>query len=216
MNELIQNQLDVAVVAHWLNGRTIEDAKALFDELSSTVMTGWAGRALCALHIVETAGHGERGLESAAELLGVSRGHVWKLTQAAKVIREKLARDGEDATFPLPETAWYQLAAQVASEDKPAVEYLGEAEQRREEDPKFSPSKWRKELGLTPGGDDEGSTTSDERAVWRVINKLAKFEDDDLDDAATHVDNARAKLVAVQDALSAVDRLRVKLQEVVG
>lgn len=199
--ELQTAELSVSAVAEWLDQRTSEEARDLFHQLSSTVVLAWAGRALCALRIVDAAGHGERGLEAAAELLGLSRGHTGKLVQAARVVREKLAAGG---AFELEEAAWYQIAAQVASEEKPAIEYLGEAEARHAEDPTFTPSQWKRELTETA---DEGSTTAEDGKLWRTVSKLAKFEDSEIDEAVKYAADVRRRLAIAEDAASAIGRV---------
>jgi hypothetical protein len=197
-------ELTVSAVANWLDQRTPEEARDLFHQLSATVVLAWAGRALCALHIVEAAGRGERGLEAAAELLGLSRGHTGKLVQAARVVREKLAAEGDGVTFELEEAAWYQIAAQVASEEKPAIEYIAEAEARHAEDPTFSPSQWRRELTETA---DEGSTTAEDGKLWRTVSKLARFEDAEIDEAVKYAADVRKRLAIAEDAASAIGRV---------
>lgn len=158
----------------------------------------------------------EKTLAELAEMFGLSKRTLQRYAQIYReIIRPRCERDGAHAQFWLEEQSWYLVATQAAPVvERPAIELIEEAEEKKAADAKFSAAKWKRELGLS--SDDEGSTTSADKKIDRALGKLASFEDDEIDEYVKYVD-IHKKLERIEDAYSRADRIlqgvRQRLQE---
>lgn len=131
-----------------------------WDDTGNDVIRAIVKRAIIAGQAHSLAGHGDGISKKLADKFGVSERHMDRMIRTYReIIAPRIERDGANATFLLEERMFYDVACEAAPVLKlPAVELLEQAEEKRAQDPKFTPSKWKRELGLSR---DEGSTTSE-------------------------------------------------------
>lgn len=145
------------------------------------------------------AGYGDGIAKKLGDKFGISERHMDRLIRTYReIVLPRLERDGDNATFLLGERMFYDVACEAAPVLQiPAVELIEQAEEKRAQDPKFSPSRWKRELGLSG---DEGSTGAPDKAIMRWLKKAAKFETGDGIEFAKNAD--REMLNVARDALT--------------
>lgn len=197
-----------------------DEVKRHFDNATPFAVGALAMRCAAAARIYELCkGYGNGAMEQVAKILEVSERTAQRLVQYwNECLKPIIDRDGEAAVFILEEGAWYQAAIAASPiVEKPAVELIDEATQRKAENPQYTPAMFRRDIGLSG---DEGSTTSDAPSLIRQLRKIAKATEDRtaLEDVALHFDNekpkkARAILDDVRDASVAIGELLALLEE---
>lgn len=197
-----------------------DEVKRHFDNATPFAVGALAMRCAAAARIYELCkGYGNGAMEQVAKILEVSERTAQRLVQYwNECLKPIIDRDGEAAVFILEEGAWYSAAIAASPiVEKPAVELIDEATQRKAENPQYTPAMFRRDIGLSG---DEGSTTSDAPSLIRQLRKIAKATEDRtaLEDVALHFDNekpkkARAILDDVRDASVAIGELLALLEE---
>ena len=196
-----------------------DEVKRHFDNATPFAIGALAMRCAAAARIYELCkGYGNGAMEQVAKILEVSERTAQRLVQYwNECLKPIIDRDGDAAVFILEEGAWYSAAIQAATDEKPPVELIDEATQKKAENPQYTPAMFRRDIGLSG---DEGSTTSDAPALIRQLRKIAKATEDRtaLEDVALHLDGEKPKkareiLDTVRDVSVAVGELLAMLEE---
>lgn len=200
-----------------------DELKRHYDNAGPYAIAALAMRCAAAARIyLLCKGYGNRAMEQVAKILEVSERTAQRLVQYwNECLKPIIDRDGDAAVFILEEGAWYSAAIAASPiVEKPPVELIDEATQKKAENPKYTPSMWRKDLGLSS---DEGSTTSDAPSIIKQLRKIAKATEDRtaLEDVALHLDGEKPKkareiLDTVRDVSVAVGELMGMLEERFG
>lgn len=197
----LTNALTPAEIVKTVDGiQEFDPLKVYFDRAGEVALSAILLRAITAGRAHALAGRGEGIMKKLAEALGISERQAERYVRIDReIVRPRLARDGANAQFYLEEKAWFDIACEAAPVVQiPAVELLEQAEEKKAADPRFSASKWRKELGL--GDSDEGSTGAPDKAIMRWLKRAAKFETGDGIEFAKNAD--REMLNVARDALT--------------
>lgn len=211
-----------AMVATIAQVENFDTLTACFEDSSSDFVRALVKQAIIAGKAHSLAGYGDGIAKKLGEKFGISERHMDRLIRTYReIVLPRLERDGDNATFLLGERMFYDVACEAAPVLQiPAVELIEQAEEKKANDPKFTPSRWKRELGLSG---DEGSTTSDAPSIIKQLRKIAKATEDRtaLEDVALHFDNekpkkARAILDDVRDASVAIGELLAMLEDRAG
>jgi len=189
-----------------------DEVKRHFDNAMPFAIGALAMRCAAAARMYELVkGYGNGAMEQVAKVLDISERTASRLVQYwNEILKPIIDRDGEAAVFILEEGAWYSAALAAAPiVEKPPVELIDEATQKKAENPKFTPSMWRKELGLS-GDSDEGSTGAPDKALARWIKKAEKFDSSDAIEFAKRADRevlnqARDAMVLMREILETME-----------
>lgn len=185
-----------------------DELKRHYDNAGPFAIAALSMRCAAAARIYELCkGYGNGAMEQVAKILEVSERTAQRLVQYwNECLKPIIDRDGDAAVFILEEGAWYSAAIAASPiVEKPPVELIDEATQKKAENPKFTPSMWRKELGLS-GDSDEGSTGAPDKALGRWIKRAEKFDSSDAIEFAKRAD---------ADMLNATRDAMVLMQEIV-
>lgn len=211
----------VLQVVELLKTADVDACVDLHQKLNGAVIGGFLSQCGCAYRALEQARRGSSGAKEIGKRLRLSERSVQRRAQIWREIVEPIlaerraiaAREGRepDDQFLLEEQSYYVTAIEAAPVvERPAVELLNEAAQRKAEDPTFSARKWRNELRAAAG--DEGSTASDAKSFWRAVKRFAtKYEGLDMSEAVAAVDpvavldDARDALVQLREAVAALE-----------
>lgn len=156
------------------------------------------------------AGYGNDAAGQVGKELGMSTRSVNRYKQWWDgIFKPGIEQRGEQTAFLLEEGIWYSTALAAAPiVEKTPLELIDEATEKKASNPKFTAAQWRRETGVSG---DEGSTTSEGGKLWRLLKKLAQWDDsailDAVDgaDARKVLDDARDALVAVRAAVDALE-----------
>lgn len=99
------------------------------------------------------------------------------------IIAPRIASQGENASFPLPEITYYEVAVQASrSTDRPALALLEEAEDAKAAESSYSVARFREDV-LPPRAvaGDPDSLTSMVSRVAPLLAELAELRDDVFD-----------------------------------
>ncbi len=173
---------------------------ACFEDSGNDFVRALVKQAIIAGKAHSLAGYGGGIAKKLGEKFGISERHMDRLIRTYReIVLPRLERDGENATFLLGERMFYDVACEAAPVLQiPAVELIEQAEEKKAENPKYTPSMFRKDLGIS-GDSDEGSTGAPDKALSRWIKKAEKFDSADAVEFAKRAD--RDMLNATRDAL---------------
>jgi len=187
-----------------------DEVKLHFDNAGPMAIGAFSMRCAAAARMYELVkGYGNGAMGQVAKILEVSERTAARLVQYwTEILKPMLDRDGDAAVFLLEEGQWYATAIEAAPiVEKPPVELIAEATQKKAENPKFTPSMWRREIGLSG---DEGTTGSPDKAIARWLKKADKFETGDGFEFAKHADRdmlntARDAMVLMREIVDALE-----------
>lgn len=191
--------------------RDLDGLRPHLDNASPMIANGLVYKSAVIARALEIyAGHGNDAAGQVAKELGMSTRAVHRYAQWwAEIFKPGIQARGDKTEFLLEEGIWYSTAIAAAPlVEKTPIELIDEATQKKAENPKFTAAQWRRETGVAG---DEGSTTSEGGKLWRLLKRLAKWDDADIRDAvegadATKVlDDARDALVAARTALELLE-----------
>ena len=189
-----------AMVATIAQVENFDTLTACFEDSSSDFVRALVKQAIIAGKAHSLAGYGDGIAKKLGEKFGISERHMDRLIRTYReIVLPRLERDGDNATFLLGERMFYDVACEAAPVLQiPAVELIEQAEEKKANDPKFTPSRWKRELGLS-GDSDEGSTGAPDKAIARWIKKAEKFDSSDAVEFAKRAD--ADMLNATRDAM---------------
>lgn len=177
-----------------------DEVKRHFDNAMPFAIGALAMRCAAAARMYELVkGYGNGAMEQVAKVLDISERTASRLVQYwSECLKPIIDRDGDAAVFLLEEGAWYSAAIKASPiVEKPAVELIDEATQKKAENPKYTPSMFRRDLGIS--GDDDGSTGAPDKAIGRWIKRAEKFDSSDAIEFAKRAD--REVLNQTRDAM---------------
>jgi hypothetical protein len=211
----IEQALNPAVLDRLLKDAPMELLISGYHEAMAAVAKGWITAAVCVGRAQEHDGYGDDVVGELAKAFEIGVRHLARLGQIYRdIIKPRIERDGDAAQFFLEEQGWYRVAIEASPKlDKPPVTLIEEAEEKKAADPKYSPTRWREDLGVD---EDEGSTTSDAKSYFRQMKKLAKAGDSDADEVAVSLGKSRENLIVAEEALGfckrVVDQMRATIE----
>jgi hypothetical protein len=212
----VERNLSPLEIDRMLEGKPPEACRETFEHLRSTAVSVFIDMTICVGRALEVAGYGDKAAEGLAKLFGISRSYVFLHGKVySEIIRPRLEEHGANAAFHLDEKLFYRLAVEAAPKivGSSPLELLAHAETEREAKGGYSVGEFRDWLKGRGGeaSDDEGSTTSEIKALDRALKKLADFADQTAREWAQHTElnaagaRVRDALFVVQTALAEVE-----------
>lgn len=170
--------LDPFAVSRLLRGADLERIAQVFEQARARGQRAWMTMAVCVGEAQEAAGRGDAVIERMASLFGLHRSRIARLGRIYReALRPRLAA-GPPASFPLAEQAWYEIATEAAGPlGRDVLDLLGEAEERKRTDPRYSTRRWKADLGIAPSSAASGQ-------LGALLVRLAGIEDDAVEEFA--------------------------------
>lgn len=204
-----ERAIDPVAVDRQLATASVDECRVVFDSLRVCAANYLVGTAICVGRAIDAAGYGDKAGDELARAWDTSRSTIYRLAKIYReIVRPRLDAQGANACFVLDESTFYIVAVEQAPKvERPAIELLEHAEEQRTANKSYSIRDFRDDIAAEIGG-DQGSTSSDAPKVDRLIGRIAKVEDSEIDDwvAWARSTDPRKRLRRVEDALTAVDR----------
>lgn len=205
-----ERAIDPVAVDRQLAEASVDECRRVFDSLRVCAANYLVGTAICVGRAIEAAGYGDRAGDELARAWDVSRSTIYRLAKVYReIVRPRLDAQGANAAFILDESTFYVVAVEQAPKlSRPAIELLEYAEDQRTANKSYSIRDFKDDIAAEIGG-DQGSTSSEAPKIDRLLGRIAKVEDSDIDDWvawARSQNDVRKRIQRVEDALSAVDR----------
>lgn len=166
-----------ARVADLLKDATVEELGCYFQQARELGSRAWMAMAVCVGLAQEKSTWGDDTLGQLSTLFGLHRSRIARLGRIYReLLRDRIQREGEAATFLLPEMSWYEVAVETSPQvSRSPDDLLAEAEDRKMEDPRYSIRRWKDDLGLER---EDGSLESEIRAAIKHLMEIASAPDD--------------------------------------
>jgi len=205
-----ERAIDPVAVDRQLAEASVDECRRVYDSLRICAANYLIGTAICVGRAIDAAGYGDRAGDELARAWDVSRATIYRLAKIYRdIVRPRLDAQGANAAFVLDESTFYVVAVEQAPKvERPAIELLEYAEEQRTANKSYSIRDFKDDIAAEIGG-DQGSTSSEAPKIDRLLGRIAKVEDSDIDDWvawARSQDDVRKRIQRVEDALSAVDR----------